>query len=112
MAWTWCGRRFGIKLTEHPGHGLSSDKVYGDIIVWADDAEVLKLDVSSEVTDVHDRWAYTGVSGLKPGDWMAVFVDFCGELELLDTNDHAERERQYYKAKAAGIELPPDDHER
>jgi hypothetical protein len=110
MTWTWGGKRFGLKLIEHPSYGQSSEKVHGEMVVWADGAEVLKLNVSTDATDLEDgRWSYTGVSGLKPGDWMAAFADFCGELELIDSTAHAESQRRYYTNKAAGIELPADD---
>ncbi|MBY0566083.1 MAG: hypothetical protein K2P70_02140 [Hyphomonadaceae bacterium] len=109
MAWKWGGKRFGIKLTQHPSYGLSSNKIYGDIVVWADDAEVLKLDVSMDAASRSDHWDYIGVSGLKPGDWMPALVDFCGELELIDSNAHAESQRRYYEGKAVGIELPTDN---
>jgi hypothetical protein len=104
LAFRWDGTRFRVDRAAYLSD-TGEDGYLGDIHIWADDAEVLVLDVSRDERDEYDRWRWHGVSAFRAGPWMAKLVDLSGRVIIADREWKQRYVRDFYGQRADRVDF-------
>jgi len=104
LAFQWDGTHFRVHRAAHLSD-IGEGGYIGNIHVWADDTEVLVLDVSQGEGDEYDRWFWYGVGAFRAGPWMTKLVDLSGRAIIADREWKQRYVRDFYGQRADRVDL-------